>query len=162
MKNFLFILVCIMCVSTLAQAQTWKEIYDKGDEFYNQKDYKNAVIYYEKALPLAEKEFGKESKTYATTLNDAGLCYDKQGLYAKAEQFFLTSKNIFEKLLGKESEDFINLCNNLIALYLKQDLYAKAEPLYLELKNIYENTTGKQTKDYCIICNNLEIGRAHV
>ena len=71
-------------MSTLVQAQTWKETYDKGDEFYNKQDYKNAVIYYEKALPLAEKEFRKESKTYATILNDIGSCYQNQDLYIKA------------------------------------------------------------------------------
>lgn len=53
MKNliYLFLIVC----SFSAKAQTYKELVIKADSYYNAQDYKNSVVYYEKAFKIEQK-----------------------------------------------------------------------------------------------------------
>ncbi len=155
MKNLFFVFLILFSFQNNVFCQTWKEVYAEGDAYWEKKDYKNAVIYYEQALPLAEKEFGKNSSQYANTLNDAGLCYNNQNLYAKAEPLYIEAKNIFEKILGKEHKSYIATLDNIANLYHDQNKYQEAEPLYIEIKNTREKVLGKENKDYANACNNL-------
>jgi CHAT domain-containing protein/Flp pilus assembly protein TadD len=134
---------------------TWQEVYDEGNKYYNEGNYAKAVQLYEYALPLAEKEFTKNSKQYATTLNDIGISYSSQGKYAQAEPLYIEAKNIFAKVLGKEHINYATSCDNLANLYYNQGKYAQAELLYIEVKDICVKVLGKEHPAYATSCNNI-------
>ena len=51
-------------------------------------------------MEQAKLEFNKEHPSYATSLSNAALLYNNQGLHAEAEPLYIEVKNIYEKVLG--------------------------------------------------------------
>ncbi|GIV43620.1 MAG: hypothetical protein KatS3mg035_0743 [Bacteroidia bacterium] len=131
-------------------AQSWKELNEQGEKAYEAGDYSKAIMYFEKALKQAEKEFGKNHENYATACNNLAKLYEAQGKYSEAEPLYKEALDILAKVLGKEHPDYATSCNNLAGLYYAQGKYSEAEPLYKEAKEISAKVLGKEHPDYAI------------
>jgi len=141
----------------LVQGQTWEELNQEGINSYHKGDYDNALIFWEKAVSQAKKDFGKVNNNYALSLNNLAALYYKIGNYQKAAPLFLDALKITEKVLGKKHPEYALSLNNLAALYYKMGSYQKAEPLYLEALKIRENVVGKKHPEYAKSLNDLAI-----
>ncbi|KOY84571.1 hypothetical protein AD998_20505 [bacterium 336/3] len=139
----------------LISAQSLKELYQQGMKYYSEGNYLKAIEIFERAVPEAEKQFGKNHKNYTAFSGNLAMMYQAQGLYSKAETLFLEVKEIDTKIFGKEHSEYATDCNNLAMLYLSQGLYSKAEPLFLEAKEIDAKTLGVKHPNYATDCNNL-------
>jgi CHAT domain-containing protein len=134
---------------------TWRQLDSIGNNLLKKSNYTEALIYLEKGLEVAQKQFGKQDTLYATAAYDLGMVYRIQGLYEKAEPLYIQSKNIRADVLGKENSDYAASCNILGILYHNQGKYEKAEPLYIEAKIIREKLFGKESMEYVGSSNNL-------
>ena len=99
-----------------------------GRCYYFFKDYKNALIYYEKSSKLPQTKFNVEAVLEAQ--NSVGLCYQKLGKLKQAKYYFLKvieDTSIYQKPTWKG----IAAGNLGYNYYLKKD-YPKAIPLLRE------------------------------
>lgn len=162
---FLLVILSLSVHSLYAQKEdanqldslTWKQLDSIGNDLGKKSNYTEAVIYLQKGLEVAQRQFGKQDTIYATLASDLAVLYRQQGLYEKAESLFLEAKDIQEKIVGKKYADYAATSNNLAILYHSQGFYDKAEPLYLEAKIIREELFGKESMEYAGSSNNLAL-----
>ena len=72
----------------LGVAVTLREADKKTNEFKEKGDYQTAIGWAEKALTLAENEFGRQHETYALFLNNLAEVYRLMSRYEPAEPLY--------------------------------------------------------------------------
>lgn len=75
----------------------------KGRVLYNLKSYKDAIIYFEKALKIHQKR--EEPLFVASMHNNLGMCYEKQGKLQDAIQQTIVAVEIIEKIPDPNEEE---------------------------------------------------------
>jgi tetratricopeptide (TPR) repeat protein len=93
----------------------------------------------------------------AYLLNQLGLAYDYNGLFAEAEPLYRRSLEIREQQLGPEHLDVATSLNNLALLLWSQGKYVEAEPLYRRSLKIREQQLGPEHPYVATILNNLAL-----
>jgi tetratricopeptide (TPR) repeat protein len=106
--------------------------------------YTESVRFYQKALAISEKVFGKEHPSTATTYNNIALVYARQGDYPKALEWYQKALAISEKVLGKEHPDTATTYNNIAVVYDSQGDYPKALEWYQKALTIFECKLGSE------------------
>lgn len=154
MKTFFISCILLLISNTIILGQSWEETYKKELEYYVQGDFKNAIIYGEQSLKLAEAEFGKENDNYAKSLNTLGVIYFNNGKYDKAEKFYIEALNLRKRILGEFNPEYLKTLSNISGLYHTIGEYEKAEKLYYEVLKITAETQG-ENKGYAYNLNNL-------
>ncbi len=151
-----FLVIIMLFLSTLAQAQTWQQLDSLGQALTKKQKFKAADSVLQIALKKVEAQHGKDT-SYAKVARNLGTVYFYMADYKKAEIHFLESKNIRAALLGNTNLDYATSCNSLGILYRVLGNYKKAELFYLEAKTIRQNRLGKRNSDYANSCNSLAI-----
>ena len=139
----------------VAQNTLWETLNEQVKALYKAGEYDKGVRVAEQALKVAEKSFGPNDPSVATSLNNLAELYRVQGKYAEAEPLFERSLAITEKALGKDHPSVATSLNNLAGLYRAQGKYAEAEPLYERSLAIYEKALGKDHPSVATSLNNL-------
>lgn len=109
-----------------------KDLFRLGGAYYDFRNYKKAIYYFQKAVIIPETDFN--SLFLATSINTLGLCYQKIGDYN-------TSNHWLNKIAGMESRKIRILWvpiarGNIGYNYFLQKKYHKAVPLItIDLKN---------------------------
>ena len=113
MKMFkkIFLLICALAVGITVSAQTAKEIYKQGKEFYDAKNYA-------KALPLLRKAADKGNKKAQYRL---GRCYDKGHGVEKNKE------TAFQWYQKSAKQDYSKAQYQVGKAYLKGKVVAKDE-----------------------------------
>ncbi|GBF28409.1 hypothetical protein MnTg02_03473 [bacterium MnTg02] len=109
----------------------------------------------ERALALAQRQFGPDHPHVGTTLNNLALLYEAQGRTAEAELLYKRSLNIREKALGPGHPHVGTTLNNLAALYKAQGRTAEAELLYKRSITFRQKTVVSDRPDVGTSLNNL-------
>ena len=81
----------------------WEQYIRAGVATYQRSDYEEAVRQTKAGLKETE-EFGEQDTRFATTLNNLGVHYEKQGRYGEAESLE-RALAIFEKMLGPRGSE---------------------------------------------------------
>jgi len=121
--------------------------------------YKDAESIYLRQIPLAEELYGMEDEKTATSYNDIGEVYRKQGDYSKALEYYQKAMEIDEKVLGKEHSGTATDYNNIGAVYDAQGDYVKALEYYQKALAILEKVLGTEHLD--IASSYINIGRVY-
>lgn len=151
------LLISFLFISSVS-AQSLEELYDRGMELSKAGRYNEALPIFEKAYARAQKGYGNQEvslNAYTNVSENLAIVYQKLGLYAKAEPFFLDVKDLREKNLGKEHALYATALNNLGVFYKEIEQLSKAESLYLESKAIRERLFGKFSASYATSLGNL-------
>ncbi len=96
-----------------AQSEALTEARRQGQARYQAGRYAEAIPHFEKALALAEREFGPESPETALYLNNVGFLYQAQGRNDDAEPVYKRSLAIREKVFGPEHPHVARTLHNL-------------------------------------------------
>jgi tetratricopeptide (TPR) repeat protein len=108
-------------------------------QFYNgQAAYKEATLWYQHCLEIAETRLGVNHSDVAIILNNLASLYESQGRYSEAEPLYTRSLSIIEQHLGTDHPDVATSLNNLAGLYKLQGRYNKTEFILLQSINILE------------------------
>jgi CHAT domain-containing protein len=153
MKNT--ILLFILFFPTILCSQSLKEINNTMVEFYSQGDYVNAILFAEKAIKQANKEFGQKHPEYAASLNNLAVLYNNVGNYKAALPLQQEAKNLILQVSGEKHPDYAASLNNLATLYQAIGNYKAALPLLEEAKNLFMQVSGEKHPDYASSLNNL-------
>ena len=153
----LFTVVCHLCFSSqvFGQSAELGELYTKKNEYVQQKDFKNALIWGEKMLAQAKKEFGTEASLYANYANDLGQLYFMTQQYNKALALFQQAAKIYEAQVGKDHLYYGVALNTIANVYYEQKQYAKALANYEAAATIYKNQMGNEHQYYTVTRDRL-------
>src|SRR5262245_53924620 len=111
MRVLLSLVVLVVDCAALAAAQdaereaaqkAWREENVKGARLSSAGRHPEALACLERALPLAEQGFGKESSQAAIALNNLAQLYLDLGQSVRAEPLFQRALAIQEKTLGPD------------------------------------------------------------
>ncbi|TAF66248.1 MAG: CHAT domain-containing protein [Cytophagales bacterium] len=148
--------ICILFTNSVVKAQNnWDAISQEAIVVFNKGQYAKAIPLFEKALEMAEKEFGNKHSNYVTTLNNLGLNHYYLNQYDKAERYYLKANQIIAESLGKNTSSYVYNAINLALLYKKTGNYPKAWQLYQETEPIIIALYGKTSQNYATWENNL-------
>ena len=126
---FLLLLIGLWSTPTPAQSPELMQAYQKGNELYQAGSYAEAITFMEKALEIAEREFGPEHPRIIILFNNLAVLYHAQGRYADAEPLFKRSLGIRKKALGPDHPDTATGLENYAALIRATGRDAKADEL---------------------------------
>jgi CHAT domain-containing protein/Tfp pilus assembly protein PilF len=79
--------------------------------------YSSAEYYSSEALSIREQTLGKESKAYASSLNNLGVLYQETARFNESEKFFNDALKTVEKQFGNESQEYAIVLNNQAILF---------------------------------------------
>jgi tetratricopeptide (TPR) repeat protein len=114
---------------TGAKPDDLSSLLGQARQLYEAGKYAEAVPLAQRAVELAEKQFGPEHPNVVTSLNNLAELYREQGRYAEAEPLQKRALAIGEKTLGPEHPRVAISLNNIALIYQAQGRYAEAEPL---------------------------------
>ena len=117
--------------------------------------YYDAEAVWLRQIPLAEELYGKEHENTATSYNEIGSVYWKQGDYPEALEYYGKALAIREKVLGKDHPDTATTYNNIGGVYDDQGEYPKALEYYGEALAIKKKVLGKDHPSTAASYNNI-------
>lgn len=130
-------------------AQTSDEaysLYSKGNNYFNNGDYITAISYYQKAVPVYEKVYGKNHLYTADTYFFLGLSYSKSGNYKSAISWLEKSYTIYNSANG-DKESAANALSYIGSAYFDSSNYDKALIYYQNELSVRKNIHGENHKD---------------
>jgi CHAT domain-containing protein/Tfp pilus assembly protein PilF len=74
--------------------------------------YNSAEFYSAEALSLREQTLGKDSKAYASSLNNMAVLYNETARYNESEKYFEEALQTVQAQLGAESQEYAIVLNN--------------------------------------------------
>lgn len=130
-------------------AQTSDEaysLYSKGNNYFNNGDYTTAISYYQKAVPVYEKVYGKNHLYTADTYFFLGLSYSKSGNYKSAISWLEKSYTIYNSANG-DKESAANALSYIGSAYFDSSNYDKALIYYQNELSVRKSIHGENHKD---------------
>ena len=123
---------------------------------YNQNNFKETEIYYQRAITLLESQTDKESLDYqgqkAGLLNNLANLYKNTQRFADAEKMYLSALAICERLAQANPQayepDVAHTMNNLAILYSDTQRLADAEKMYKEALETYRRLAQANPQAY--------------
>lgn len=110
-----------------------------GNLYYRQRNYPNAIEFYEKSMAIKRDYYGEESFECASSYNNLGESYSFLGNYSKAEEFLTKAAAIYMKSFGETNEYVAISLTNLGSLYLCLKDYQRALEYSVKAIRIYED-----------------------
>jgi len=95
-----------------------------------QAEFKEAEVFYEKALSIFERIFSKDDIVILNVLQNLAFVYQSQGKYPEAEQLYKRVLRIKEQGYGKENCQIIPILCSLANLLKEMKKFDEAEELY--------------------------------
>jgi tetratricopeptide (TPR) repeat protein len=127
------------------RAKEWFNLNNEIMKYFYQENYDLAIEIAEKALKLAEEEFGKNHKIYALSLHNLGVVYLSLERCSESESLFKEALKIRKEQPEENDLDCTKTLNNLALLYLYKGEYEESESMLKEsIKIIKEHPLKNQ------------------
>ena len=121
-------------------------LYSKGNDYFNNGDYTTAISYYQKAVPVYEKVYGKNHLYTADTYFFLGLSYSKSGNYDSAISWLEKSYTIYNSTNG-DKESAANALSYIGSAYFDTSNYDKALIYYQNELSVRKSIHGENHED---------------
>lgn len=151
------LLAASICVAAAQSDETVDALNARVEELYTAGKYGEAVSIAQRAVELAEHQFGPDHPQVAQSLEKVASLYYKQGRHAEAEPLYRRALLVSEKALGASHLDVGTLLNNLAILLHTQGRYDDAEPLFKRALSIREKALGPDDRHVGTTLNNLAV-----
>jgi len=145
-----FVVLSIGIVSATTHAQQSDDLdalNRQALQLYQAGKYAEATDIANRALALAERQFGLEHPKFADALSSLAVTYRAQHRYAEAESLAKRALAIDEKVLAGDHPQVAGALTVLATLYEDQGRFADAEPLYKRALAIAEKALGPDNPD---------------
>ena len=144
-----FVLACLMLGTSLpVAAQTpsaaVEDLRERGKAYFQAKDYREALGFYERALRLIVRELGPEHEQTAIAYYSLAYVAEAAGDLAAAERYHRQSLTIREKVYGSDSAAVAMALENLGKVLIKAKRQNDAEPLFRRALKIRQDTVGQE------------------
>ena len=162
-KIFLFILLILPLVA-LPQSKESEQYYKKGIKHFNNDNYYEALINFQKSDSLNKAQLNPSVDNYYRSELAMARCYaelasnaDNAGQYNEAINYQKNVVEIRKKVLGEEHPDYAKSLNNLAYYNYNIGKYAEAIRLETIAIDIYKNVLGEENPDYVTSLNDLAV-----
>ena len=115
----------------------WKSLQDEAMVLYRQGNYEEAMVITQKALGIAEKDYGPEHPRAAFSRHILGELYYNKEEYTMAEPMYVQALRIFEKALGRDHLSVALVLTNMAELYLKMNRVDESTSCLTRAQGIY-------------------------
>ncbi|NLL53751.1 MAG: tetratricopeptide repeat protein, partial [Clostridiales bacterium] len=119
--------------------------------------YKEALVWYQKALAINIKTLGPEHPDTATSYNNIARIYDSQGKYEEALVWYQKALAIYEKTLGLDHPNTATTYNNIAVIYSDQGKHEEALKWHKKALAIHERVLPYNKLDTVATYNNIAI-----
>ena len=162
MKKLLIILAVLLLgtINVFSQEQTrtlFDVYFDMGNDAYENGNYESAIAWFTKASEFIVKISGEKHPSYATTLNNLAVCYDKLGDYTIAIELHNQALKIRKTVLGEAHPDYANSLHNLGSCYYKLGDYNTVIKLEKQASEVRKIALGETHPDYATSLYNLAL-----
>jgi CHAT domain-containing protein/tetratricopeptide (TPR) repeat protein len=156
-RSFILILIAVVAnTHAIAQSDELISNVQKILQLYQQGSYSEVLKVSEKALGLAQTEFGQQDPMYAMVLAVVALSQHEMGDVEKAEANYSKSLSVLKKNNSAEFKVFIGTIHaGLARIESGKGNYDKSEKLLLESANILEKSVGVNDVNYSNTINDL-------
>jgi tetratricopeptide (TPR) repeat protein/CHAT domain-containing protein len=135
---------------------TYSQSIDSAFKYLDSGRYEKAAGEFEKVLPLIERAFGAtDTSYYSFFLVYAGVSFEKNRQYDRAEQCYLKAREIYEKSNAFSNKTYIILLNSLASLYNRMGKFEDAESVYEKLLEINRKKYGEAYPENVVLLNNI-------
>jgi tetratricopeptide (TPR) repeat protein len=155
-KNIAIKTISILVIIFLGFSSAYSQRIDSAFKYLDSGRYEQAAREFEKVLPLFEKAFGaNDTSYYSFFLVYAGVSFEKNHQYDRAEQSYLKAKAIYEKNNALSNKTYLVLLNSLAAFYNGIGKFENAENLYVQLLDINKRKFGEANPENVVLLNNI-------
>ena len=91
-----------------------------GEVYFHQKEFQQAMEYYQKALDILQAVYGEEHPYIGIIYKGMGELYDAQGDYAQAKKYYRKALGILKSVLDETSPMIKDIENSLEMLQEKK------------------------------------------
>ena len=118
-------------------------------------DYKEAMALYKRALYSAVEQFGDSHPDVATSYNNIGIVYSRQGNYAHALEYYNKALEIYLSVFGDRHPNVASSYSNIGSVYHRQGKYALALENHQKSLEIRLSVFGGNHPDVAINYDNI-------
>ena len=144
-------------IASAQSEETVDALSAKAEALYKAGKHSEAAAIAERAVAVAERQFGPDHLAMAAPLDDVARLRHRLGRYAEAEPVYRRSLAIRERALGAEHLDVAATLNELAVLLHVQGRYDDVEPLLKRVLAIREKALGPEHPDVGTTLNNLGV-----
>ncbi len=118
-------------------------------------DMASAGVFLNRAVNVALQQYGRESRQYATAINELGVYYRENNNLTKAQQLYEESLQIRKQIFGEKSLPVAESLNNLGGLARSNKDYNNALKYNKEALEIRANLLGEKHIETAESLNNI-------
>lgn len=145
----------LVALPVSAQSPALKEAAQRSTRLVEAGKLREAEAWAKKAVALAEKEYGAEDPTYALTLHNLAIIYNRERDFARVEPAEKRALAIYEKTIGPDNHVVAASLNDLLELYRAESRFADAEAAGERALAIDEKVLGPDNPDLDTVLFNL-------
>lgn len=119
--------------------------------------YNSAEYYTSEALSIREQTLGKNSKAYASSLNNIAVLYQETARYNESEKYFEETLQMVQNQLGAESQEYAIVLNNQAILFAQIGRMEQAVTKLNSAIAILDKLKKKNTRDQVGFQSNLAL-----
>ena len=142
----------VATAQTVAQMNEWSQ---RAQEAEDNKQYSEAITYYEQYREGYAKNYSENDDTYALVLFKLARCYYNTGNYLKAVEWGEKEAAVTLSLYGKADEEFATSMQNLSVYYSHLGDITKALDCGRAATDAYKAAVGEQHPKYAQSLSNL-------
>lgn len=121
-----------------------EDLRERGKAYFQAKDYREAISFYERALRLIVSELGPEHEQTSIATYSLGYVAEAAGDLATAERYLRQTLAIREKVYGADSAGVAMALESLGKVLVKARRQNEAEPLFRRALKIRQDTVGQE------------------
>ena len=142
----------VATAQTVAEMNEWSQ---QAQQAEDNKQYADAIRYYELYREGYGKNYSQEDETYALVLFKLARCYYNTGDYIKAAEYGEKEASVTLSLYGKNDEEFATSMQNLSVYYSRLGDTTKAIDCGKAAVEAYKTAVGDQHSKYAQSLSNL-------
>jgi len=123
--------------------------------YFYMEETQKAFDMFQSLLEPVKKEFGAQSKNYASLITYMGQVYENLSEYSKSLALYQEALPIYEKEYGAESSQTAMVYNNIGQVYSLMGILDKALEFNLKALSMREKAEGKMSENTAQSLNNL-------
>jgi len=126
-----------------------------GKKAFLQKNYEDALVYFDLSLSLMQPIVGENNKDYALISILMGYIYEEKEDYDNAETYYLRGTTILKQLSLEQCLDYAKALEHLGIINYEKGNYSIAETYLLQSAEIIKTTFSDRILDCCEIMGHL-------
>ena len=164
MKQLITILLLLLPLMTLGQGTKSEDLYNKGMQLFNAKQYEKAIPYFQKSDSLHRAQLAPTSENYYRAKSALAECCYQLSMekfyaqkYSEAIKFENMASNLYKEMGGDEDPNYVAAQSMLAIFNAKAGNYAEAIKHKTIATEISKKTLGEDNPKHALSLSTLAL-----